>query len=244
MPHIFLNRWMKKNPGRSPDRFMVYNLSLFYFTLVLAVLFICLAHETPFRSLVIQGLQVFCAFIFLLALILQWFAERNQKRIISQFGPSVKIPVPVNELDWTDRWVLWNIVFGMVTGISIPWGFAVARSVMHLNLILSVIWTIAMAYGMREMAVLIVEEGAKLSFCRRVLKYHATTYRTTSVGCTPQAERANPRRDAENLSAPATSVSQRSRSGWSRWMRRGRGRKAGPKPDPKSEPTSEPNSES
>jgi hypothetical protein len=242
MSHIFLDRWMKKNPGRSPDRFVAYNFSLFYFTLMFAVLFIYLIYETSFRSLFIQGLQVFCAFIFLLALILQWFAERNQKRIISQFGASVKIPVPVNELDWTDRWVLWNIVFGMVTGISIPWGFAVARSVMHFNLIFSVIWTIAMAYGMREMAVLIVEAGSKLSFCRRVLKYHATTYRTASVGRTPQAKRANPPRNAGNLSAPATSDSQLSRSGWSRWMRRGQ--KAGPKPDPKSKPTSGPNSES
>ena len=244
MPHLFLDRWMKKNPGRSPDRFVAYNFSLFYFTLFLALLFICLIYETPFRSLFIQVVQVFCPVTILLALILQWFAERNRKRIISQFGASVTIPVPVNELDWTDRWVLWNIVFGMVTGISIPWGFAVARSVMHLNLILSVIWTIAMAYGMREMAVLIVEAVSKLSFCRRVLRYHATTYRTASVGRTPQAKRANPSRNAGNLSAPATSVSQRSRSGWSRWMRRGRWRKAEPKVDPKSKPTSGPNSES
>ena len=201
-----------------------------------------ISNETSFRSLFIQGLQVFCPFTILLALILQWFAERIKKRIISQFSASVTIPVPFNELEWTDRWVLWNIVFGMVTGISIPWGFPVARSVMHLNLILSVIWTIAMAYGMREMAVLIVEAVSKLSLCRRVLKYHATTYRPASVGCTPQAKRANPPRNAGNLSAPATSVSQRSRSGWSRWMRRER--KAGPKPDPKFKPTSGPNSES
>ena len=242
MPHIFLDRWMKKNPGRSPGRFVAYNLSLFYFTLFLALLFICLIYETHFRSLFIQVVQVFCPVIAPLALLLPGVVERIQKRIISQFGPPVTIPVPVNELYWTDRWVLWNIVFGMVTGISIPWGFAVARSVMHLNLILSVIWTIAMAYGMREMAVLIVEAMSKLSFCRRVLKYHATTYRTASVGRTLQAKRANPRRNAGNLSAPATSVLQLSRSGLSRWMRRGR--KAGPKVDPKFKPTSRPNSES
>jgi hypothetical protein len=243
MPRMFLDRWMKKNPGRSPVRFAFYNFSLFVFTPVLTVLLLHRTHQTSLRSSFIQGIPVLWLVIAPLALLLPGVVERIRKRIISQFGPSVTIPVPVDELYWKDRWVLWNIVFGILAGISLQAGFDVVHRIMHVNLIFSAIMAFVMAYGTWAMTALIVEQVSELIFCRRVLKYYATPYRIKSVGRPPQAKRANPSRNAGNVSAmPATSVSQRSRSGWSRWMRRER--KAGPKVDPKFKPTSGPNSES